>query len=102
MAPRQMASAAADTKPIRRTARRRRPDGSANTGLECTARSVVTLVTANPGFAGPVHHKTPLRVDGASGRLERDQPHIDLSQTAPSRRLTDVSWVGNIYTDISY
>jgi len=36
-APRQMASAAADTKPIRRMARRRRPDGSVNTGLECTA-----------------------------------------------------------------
>jgi hypothetical protein len=53
-----MASAAADTKPIRRMARRRRPEGSANTGLECTARSVATLVTANPGFAGPVHHET--------------------------------------------
>ncbi len=36
-APRQMASAAADTKPIRRMARRRRPDGSVNTGLVCTA-----------------------------------------------------------------
>ena len=36
-APRQMTSAAADTKPIRRMARRRRPDGSVNTGLECTA-----------------------------------------------------------------
>jgi hypothetical protein len=36
-APRQMASAAADNKPIRRMARRRRPDGSVNTGLECTA-----------------------------------------------------------------
>jgi hypothetical protein len=36
-APRQMASAAADSKPIRRMARRRRPDGSVNTGLECTA-----------------------------------------------------------------
>jgi hypothetical protein len=35
-APRQMASAAADSKPIRRMARRRRPDGSVNTGLECT------------------------------------------------------------------
>ena len=35
-APRQMASAAADNKPIRRMARRRRPDGSVNTGLECT------------------------------------------------------------------
>ena len=36
-APRQMASAAADTKPIRRMTRRRRPDGSVNTDLECTA-----------------------------------------------------------------
>jgi len=36
-APRQMASAAAASKPIRRMARRRRPDGSVNTGLECTA-----------------------------------------------------------------
>jgi hypothetical protein len=36
-APRQMASAAADTKPIRRMTQRRRPDGSVNTGLECTA-----------------------------------------------------------------
>jgi hypothetical protein len=36
-APRQMASAAADSKPNRRMARRRRPDGSVNTGLECTA-----------------------------------------------------------------
>jgi hypothetical protein len=36
-APRQMASAAAVTKPIRRMARRRWPDGSVNTGLECTA-----------------------------------------------------------------
>jgi hypothetical protein len=36
-APRQMASATADTKPIRRMTRRRRPDGSVNTGLECTA-----------------------------------------------------------------
>src|SRR5216117_3035773 len=36
-APRQMASAAADTRPIRRMARRRRPDGSVNTGFECTA-----------------------------------------------------------------
>jgi hypothetical protein len=63
-----MASAAADTKPIRRMTRRRRPDGSANTGLECTARSVATLVTANPDFAGPVHHETARQVDGASGR----------------------------------
>jgi hypothetical protein len=37
MATRQMASAATDTTPIRRMARRRRPDGSVNTGLECTA-----------------------------------------------------------------
>ena len=36
-APRQMASTAADNKPIRRMARRRRPDGSVNTGLECTS-----------------------------------------------------------------
>lgn len=36
-APRQMASAAADTKPIRRMARRRRPDGSAKTGPVCTS-----------------------------------------------------------------
>jgi hypothetical protein len=36
-APRQVASAAADTKPIRRMTRRRRPDGSVNTGLECTS-----------------------------------------------------------------
>jgi len=36
-APRQMASAAAASKPIRRMTRRRRPDGSVNTGLECTA-----------------------------------------------------------------
>jgi hypothetical protein len=71
-----MASAAADTKPIRRMARRRRPDGSANTGLECTARSVATRVTANLGFAGPVHHKPFPRVDCASGRFERDQRHI--------------------------
>jgi hypothetical protein len=97
-----MASAAADTKPIRRMARRRRPEGSANTGLECTARSVATLVTANPGFTGPVHHETAPRVDGASGRFERDQRHIDPSQTAPSRRLTDASWVGIIYTGIPY
>jgi hypothetical protein len=67
MDPRQTASAAAATKPIRRMIRRRRPDGSVNTGLECTARSVATLVTANPNFAGPVI-KTALRVDGASGR----------------------------------
>jgi hypothetical protein len=77
MAPRQMASAAADTKPIRRMARRRRPDGSANTGLECTARSVATLVTANPGFAGPVHHETAPGSMAHRGRLERDQWHID-------------------------
>ena len=37
IAPRQIASPAADTAPIRRMVRRRRPDGSANTGLECTA-----------------------------------------------------------------
>jgi hypothetical protein len=36
-APRQMASAATDIRPIRRMTRRRQPDGSVNTGLECTA-----------------------------------------------------------------
>jgi hypothetical protein len=81
-----MASAAADTKPIRRMARRRRPDGSANTGLECTARSVATLVTANPGFAGPVHHETARQIDGASGRYERHRRHIDLYRTSPGSR----------------
>ncbi len=49
-APRQMASAAADTPPIRRMVRRRRPDGSANTGLECTGRSVAMRAPASPGF----------------------------------------------------
>jgi hypothetical protein len=36
-APRQSASAAPDMAPIRRMLRRRLPDGSAKTGLECTA-----------------------------------------------------------------
>jgi hypothetical protein len=36
-APRQSASASPDMAPIRRMTRRRRPDGSAKTGLECTA-----------------------------------------------------------------
>ena len=36
-APRQMVSATAETEPIRRMTRRRRPDGSAKTGLECTS-----------------------------------------------------------------
>jgi hypothetical protein len=36
-APRQSASTSPDMAPIRRMARGRRPDGSAKTGLECTA-----------------------------------------------------------------
>jgi hypothetical protein len=39
-AARQTASAIAEMPPIRRMARRRRPEGSVNTGLECTSRSV--------------------------------------------------------------
>ena len=59
-APRQTASAAADPRPMHRMIRRRRPDGSANTGSDCTSWSVAVQHPGDPEF---------LKRDGPGARV---------------------------------
>jgi len=93
IAPRQMVSPAADTAPIRRMVRRRRPDGSANTGLECTSRSVATPDLGQPWIPGPTgqalpQHVTCARVAPPLRPQASRAPHVSQPRPGPAPALT--------------